>query len=145
MDINMANEFPCFSFASEADKFLSMFKNNKDVVFQLRNRHIYKVKLMELISNGGLGIEEDGNFFVFLNDLLTEEEMANTLGHELGHTFHVDLSVIPPTVICELSEQNEKEIEKFFDKFSKLWLKQLGQVNKENIIYRIKNERQLLF
>ena len=92
MDINMANEFPCFSFASEADKFLSMFKNNKDVVFQLRNRHIYKVKFMELISSGGLGIEEDGNFFVFLNDLLTEEEMANSLGHELGHTFHFDLS-----------------------------------------------------
>ena len=66
----MANEFLCFSFASEADKFLSMFENNKDVVFQLRNRHIYKVKFMELISSGGLGIEQDLNFFIFFNFLI---------------------------------------------------------------------------
>ena len=142
MNISLVKEFPHFLFASDADRFLQNFKNNKDIVSQLNNRRIYKVKFEQLFSSSGLGIEEDGNFFVFLNDLLTEEEMANSLGHELGHTFHFDLSVMPPAVVCGLSEQNEEEVEKFCDMFSELWLE---QVDKENVIRRIKNERGLLF
>ena len=142
MNISLVKEFTHFLFAPDADRFLQNFKNSKDIVSQLNNRRIYTVKFEKLlISSAGLYIES-GSFVVVLNDLNTEEDMAISLGHEIGHTFHFDLSVTPPVVICGLSEQNEEEVEKFCDRFSELWLE---QADKENVIRRIKNEREMLF
>lgn len=133
MKMNLVEKFPYFSFAFDADKFLENFKNNQDIVFQLRSQRIYKVEFVPLISNGGLGIRENGDFFIFFNDLLSDDELAHTLGHELGHTFHF-------YTVATLPEEKEEQIEKFCDMFSELWLKQVG---KENIVYRIENERKM--
>lgn len=55
MNISLVKEFPHFLFASDADRFLQNFKNNKDIVSQLNNRRIHKVKFEQLLSSGGLG------------------------------------------------------------------------------------------
>lgn len=132
--------FPNLTFAHQADEFLTKWKDNPDVVSQLRERRIHKVKFQPLFSSGGLGLQSDGSFFVALNNIFYSEELALSLGHEIGHTFHHDLSTTPPT--HNISEIPHEQLEDFCDAFAELWL---AQQSVQEVARRIKNSRRLLW
>lgn len=131
--------FPELPFAKDADKFLAKRRGNSDAVSELRERRICIVKFQPLFSDAGLGITDDGNFFVALNEQLPSEELAQSLGHEIGHTFHNDLSTTPPT--HSAPNVPLEQLEGFCDAFAKLWL---SQRSKQDIPRRIDNSRGLL-
>lgn len=116
---SLKQQFPQLVFAKDADKWLQSYKR-KELLEQLESRRITEVKTESLLSSGGMKIGEDGNFIVLLNDLETPEENAESLGHEMGHTFHQDITKNPPidSLIPDLAELTED----FCRAFSKLWL-----------------------
>lgn len=115
----LADKFPQFWFAHAADSLL-MRCNSRTLSEQLIERRISKVTILPLFSNGGLSIGEDNNFCIMLNDTLTLDERAHSLGHEIGHTFHHNLTKSPPQNILQASDGEKAE--NFCNSFAELWL-----------------------
>src|ERR1035437_5096435 len=131
--------FPRFPFVPEAEEFL---RNCSDIGIteQLRSRRISHVKIIPLLmSNGGLGLGDDDNFFVAIDKELSPANQAMALGHELGHTFHHDLKTIPPANV--LPEMQREEVEEFCKLFAGQWLQKVGV---DGIAKRFENESELI-
>lgn len=139
--------FPTLLFARDADLFLASCRNLA-ISQQLATRNIRRVELASLFSSGGIGVDREGNFFVQFNDLGTADEWAETLGHEIGHTFHFDISRKPLVDMCEICRNDKNQmvrfesIEDFCNEFLRRWL----EINsKEKVAERIKNTLGLSF
>ncbi len=115
---NVADRFPHFSFARPARVFLN-YCASEEIRSQLARRKIIRVEKKELLTQGGLGVEENG-FFVHLNDLCDITEHALTLGHEIAHTFHYNITLTPPGSI--LPPGKEVEVEEFCKYFAEQWV-----------------------
>jgi len=149
MDKNtLCSMFPELAFAKEADAFLSACPDMA-VPEQLRARKINRIELKSLLSSGGLRINPGkDSFSVQLNDLGKTNEWAETLGHEIGHTFHFDISVRPLLDLCAGCRKDKDKIgkfemiENFCNEFSRRW----SEINvKEKVAERIKNTLSLVF
>lgn len=136
--------FPALPFAPEADRFLSRVPRMK-LLEQLQARRVGAVEFVEQLSAAGLSIMDDGRFLLSFNDLSTPEEDAESLGHELGHTFHYDLSSRPPRLRIPppeaMSAVSFDLIERFCDAFSERWLLLVGR---ELVMKAAQNQRQLI-
>ncbi len=142
MPDTLAKLFPTLPFAADADTFLRNFC--KSVPEQLRERRILHFDTKPLISAGGISIGTDGNFIVTFCDMNTADENAETLGHEIGHTFHFDISQRPPQDRFDPATISEKlfdRVEEFCTELSKRWLALNG---KESITRRIQNSMSLV-
>ena len=120
----LQTQFPDFPFAKIAEEWISSSRE-KSMLQQLQDRNIERVNLAPLLSSGGLGIDADGKLFVLLNDLNTHQENAESLGHEIAHTFHLDLRQNPPKNL--LSPEMAETVEKFCQAFSEIWLNENGR------------------
>mgnify|MGYP001564104733 CR=1 FL=1 len=139
--MKLAEKFPVLSFACDADEFLRKWSENTDVVAQLRERRIFRVEVVPLfISGAGILFGDDSNFLVYLNDFYPPEEQAYSLGHEIGHTFHFDLSKNPPQSSYP-REAQDPVAESFCKEFSLLWV---AQNSEKEIARRILNSAKLL-
>lgn len=139
--MGLAEKFPTLSFARDADEFLCKWKKSADIVAQLRDRRIFKVEIVSLLVSGaGILFGDDGNFLVWLNDFYHPEEQTYSLGHEIGHTFHFDLSKNPPQSSYP-REAQDPVVESFCKEFSLLWI---AQNSEEETARRISNSAKLL-
>lgn len=119
---SLQRQFPQFPFSIIADEWIRFFKG-KSLPEQLRDRRIARVLIAPLLfSSGGIGIAEDGNFFILLNDMNLPGENAESLGHEIAHTFHHDLTQNPPKNF--LPSDAAELIEDFCRVFSEIWLRE---------------------
>lgn len=142
---NLASSFPRLPFAKDADLFLEHTKMSRvDVCTQLREREIGHVEIKPLISAGGIRLDGEGRFIISLNTECPLLEKAETLGHEIAHTFKYDLNVSPPKSCYDpahITDEMYCLIEDFCDEFSKRWL----QVNdRGDILLRIENTMKLI-
>src|SRR3989344_2943671 len=94
----LAELFPTLPFATAADQFLDQLPQ-MTLLQQLQIRRVDAVEIIPKFFSAGLSLLEDGRFLVSFNDVNTPEEDARGLGHELGHTFHYDVSLTPP-LLC---------------------------------------------
>jgi len=138
----LAARFPMLPFAPEADRFLTAVPRMK-LLEQLRARHVGAVECIPKWFPAGLSIMDDGRFLLSFNDVNTPEQDAESLGHELGHTFHYDLSARPPRPLLpppeEISDELFDLVEQFCDAFSEAWL---ARVDKELIMKAAENQRE---
>ena len=114
-NVSLESLFPEFFFAREADEFLCDLHLGSGVN-QLRARRISMVKIVPMLTAGGIGIGKDNNFYVLLLDVSTLLEKAESLGHEVGHTFHFELGGrVPVDRInqAEISDEVFERIESF--------------------------------
>ena len=139
--MKLTEKFPTLSFARDADEFIRKWSGNADIVAQLRERRIYRVEIVPLfVSGAGILFGDDGNFLVWLNDFYPPEEQAYSLGHEIGHTFHFDLSKTPPRSSYPRQAQ-DPVVESFCKEFSLLWV---AQIYENKITRRITTQAKLL-
>lgn len=138
----LKEKFPSLPFVIFAVEWLKSARG-KGVVEQLRQRRIFSVRFRPQISSGGIGIDEDDNLFIQLEKYNAPEDNAQSLGHEIAHTFHLDLTreTIVNTLPPDMTEEQEKTIENFCDAFSCAWLAING---KKNVIERCYNQAQLI-
>lgn len=141
----LAKEFPMFAFAQAADEWLAsinpLAKRKKSLQQQLKERRVSRFETLKMISTAGLGYTENGDFRIIFNQghgrVRDFHEDAFTIGHELGHTFHFDLTQTPPVkTINEQSPEffyaydedgpNGFLIEDFCDAFARQWLLRNG-------------------
>lgn len=142
MKKTLAEQFPQLSFAKDADEWLANI-GGKTIREQLEERRIKRVRIMGILFSAALGIQDD-DFVVILNNLNFGHD-ALSFGHEIGHTFHFDLTETPPKLIIpepnEISDRLFNLIENFCTAFSSKWLKIVGR---EEIEERCRNERAML-
>lgn len=131
--MSLGTTYPQFRFAYPADAFIEKSRGTS-ILSQLQERRITLVKIEPLFSSGGLGIGSDGNFSVSLNEDSTIPEQAYSLGHEIGHTFHHNLTKIPPENI--LPGEYRVHVEDFCDDFALAWL---VDKDPEKVMYAIKH------
>ncbi|MBX4210831.1 hypothetical protein KW783_02545 [Candidatus Parcubacteria bacterium] len=86
--------FPRRMWVRNANKYLNRI-SGMTLQEQLRDRKITKIQIRKLLCPAGLATNENG-FVIFISDLISESEYALSIGHELGHTFHFDLSSNEP-------------------------------------------------
>ncbi len=121
----MEYKFPNLSFSKDADVFLQSIMGGKNIVEQLLERRITNFEMKDLISSAGIFIADDGNFGIAFQITDTLLEKARSLGHEIGHTFHFDLTSNPPRPMLnrrEISPEMFDIVEAFCDEFSLRWL-----------------------
>jgi hypothetical protein len=122
----MKELFPEFDWAGTADAFLAELQRaNLSITEQMRRRKIVRLEIKPLLCNGGIKIEK-GYFVVVFNYETTLEEKMETLGHEIGHTFHYDLVPSEPCLLCSKARESEdvfNRLEEFCRIFAKRWLK----------------------
>lgn len=135
----LQKKFPQLPFSKTADDWLSSVKG-KRLLEQLRDRRVTSTRIIPLLGNGGLDFDENGNFRIELCDMNTPQENASSLGHELGHTFHFDLTQTPP--LDTLAGNHTEDIEYFCDAFADAWLAQNGR---EKVELCCKNQAGLIF
>lgn len=140
----LAELFPTLPFAPEADRFLAAVPRMK-LLEQLRARHIGAVEFIAKWFPASLSIMDNGRFLVSFNDVNTPKEDAESLGHELGHTFHYDLATRPPRLLIPPSEEVSDElfdlVERFCDAFSERWLTLAGR---ELVMKAAENQRRFI-
>ena len=128
--------FPEFSWAAEADTFLTELEQKlPKIIEQMRQRRIAKIETQPLLFPGGCKIE-NGRFVIVFNDQSTFEEKVETFGHEIGHTFHYDLTSDDLRLLCPEALESEVifyRVEEFCRLFSQRWLrfnsiKEIGDV-----------------
>ena len=94
LETPLAQQFPTLPFAGSADKWLASIKR-KSIEKQLAERKIPRIG----ITVGGYGFislpEPYEVFSILINVDLPYGERLLTLGHEIGHTFHFDLTDTP--------------------------------------------------
>jgi len=139
---SLEQQFSQLPFALAADNWLKSIPG-KSVAKQLRERKISTIRFVPLISSGGLGIQKGGaNFFVLLNDINSPQENAQTLGHEIGHTFLYNLNGAPSQPFSLRYKKDAEElIEEFCYQFSSAWL---AKNDAGNVILRCRNQAQLI-
>jgi len=138
--MTLTQSFPDLRFAGAADRFLAEC-DPKGFNKQMRSRRISWVKIVPLlVSDAGLGIGEDGNFFIYVDDTLGPKEQALELGHEIAHTFHHNMTKTPPQNFLE--EALKDEVERFCDAFASIWVQRMGT---EALASRFENEADLIF
>jgi len=131
--------FPQFPFTRDADEFLKNCSKIK-ITEQLWSRRITHIRIVPLLfSNGGLGLGDDHNFFVAIDEGLSPARKAMALGHEMAHTFHHDLKATPPLNI--LPKNQHEEVEEFCKLFAGQWLQKIGV---DGVAERFKNESELV-
>ncbi|MBM3206259.1 MAG: hypothetical protein FJZ43_01390 [Candidatus Staskawiczbacteria bacterium] len=135
--------FPEFPWVREADEWLaSTFQ--KPIEQQLEEREIKKIRAWPNfnIAAGYISLEKFGILLVIDRDLIDHflmgynkvEELIFTFGHEIGHTFHLDLTQTPPanigpekifyTSFERLSSEEDmlcQSVERFCDEFAARW------------------------
>ena len=142
-NVSLESLFPEFFFAAEADRFLQDLPMGS-IVNQLRARRISKVKIVPMLTAGGIGIGEDNSFYVLLLDVSTLLEKAESLSHEIGHTFHFELAgKVPVDRInqAEISDEVFDRIESFCTEFSRRWL---IANDRGSVVHRVKNMLHIL-
>ncbi|OGZ63229.1 MAG: hypothetical protein A3C58_01595 [Candidatus Staskawiczbacteria bacterium RIFCSPHIGHO2_02_FULL_34_10] len=133
--------FPEFPWVQVADDWLAL-AHQKSIEQQLEERGIKKVRFWYNIAAGYITVKEFGILLVVDRDLIDHflmgynkaEELLFTFGHEIGHTFHCDLTQAPPVnigpekVFCSPFEELAKEgdalcqsVERFCDEFAARW------------------------
>jgi hypothetical protein len=120
---SLAELFPALPFAAEADRFLASC-SEKSLAEQLHERRITKIEKKPMLSTAGLTYGPDQNLTVWINEYARQEWYSESLGHELGHTFHFDLSTTPPTPFFtwrDCSEEMYETVEHFCDYFAEYW------------------------
>lgn len=139
----LAEHFPSLEFAREADRWLETVSQST-LHQQLQERRVRRIRIEPMLFSGALGIQ-DGDFVMFFNDMSTPEEDAHALGHEIGHTFHFDLTKTPPEVTIPdknaMSDDLFDLVENFCNAFAEKWLAVNGG---ESIEKRCRNERRCL-
>ncbi len=115
---SLSDLFPHFYFAGAAESYLGKVAM-REIDQQLLERRIADVSVNFIPTQGGLGIDEK-HFFVVLNKNLSLHEQAESLGHEIAHTFHYNLTYTPPKNILKV--EYEIEMELFCEEFSARWL-----------------------
>src|SRR3989344_4853318 len=93
--ILLSQKFPTLEFAKSADRWLKQAE--KATIFQqLDNRKITNICILPLLCTAGLGIKENtGKFCIYFNKYCKTEWAMGCIGHEIGHTFHFDLTKNP--------------------------------------------------
>ncbi len=151
-DIPLGKRFPKFDFAKKADRWLECAK--KATIFQqLGNRKISTICIIPILSTAALAFDKTGGFQVWFNTECKMEWAFGSLGHEIAHTFHFDLTKNPPTqtiddqsdeVFYDFDSEGNPSgfiIEDFCDEFSKKWV----TINtKEKIASDCKNDDDVL-
>ena len=147
----LCEQFPMLAFSKAADDWLQSIQD-KSILEQLQERRITQMGLLRMLSTAGIGYTDDGNFIVHFNDYSNHINDAFSIGHEIGHTFHFDLTKTPPPkIINENSPEflydfdedgaNGFLIEDFCDAFAQKWLSING---KEDVEEMCKRERSFL-
>ena len=139
----LATLFPDFPFAVGADEFLRKV-TSESIISQFRARRISMIRIAPLLSGGGIEIGCDNNFIISLRDVNTLLEKAQSLGHEIGHTFHFDIKEVPPRDYFDrvtISETLFNQIEDFCTEFSHYWLM---ANDKDDLMLRIANTEKLI-
>ena len=149
----LAEKFPIFSFAGEADRWLASInpsgKKRKPLLVQLKERRVTQFETRKIIG-AGLDYTPEGDFKIVFNDLKPRyfPNDAFVIGHELGHTFGYDLTETPPAPIVdhkslEFSYYDARQqwkgcyLEDLCDTFADQWLFRNG---KELIVKACKNQ-----
>ena len=128
MELNASHSFhqilPWLAFSKPADQWLESMRG-QTIEAKLESRRITKVCVEEMISTAAIGIGKDNNLTVYFNYYGTSlQDCIESLGHEIGHTFHYDLSKTPPIKITD-DDRDEKLlyiIEDFCNLFSLKWI-----------------------
>jgi len=139
----LAEKFPMFSFAGEADLWLASInlpgKKKKLLLVQLRERRVTQFETRKIIGVG-LDYTAEGNFSIVFNDLKLRSFASDAfaIGHELGHTFGFDLTRTPPSPMInhtslDYSYYDERgrwkgcHLEDFCNAFAGQWLLRNGR------------------
>lgn len=134
---SLAELFPALPFAASADKWLDDHVSGITIREQLLSRSVRAIEFIPIISTAGVGFLEGNKEFIFyFNDYASPEWLPHALGHEIGHTFHYDLTKHPlHRTIPEMGKMDSwlyDEVEQFCDEFSNRWLSRVnvGFINK---------------
>lgn len=144
----LAQQFPTLTFARKADKWLASIKN-KSIEKQFAERRIVKIGFDFLSDGEGfLSLAKDGDgIYIYINS--ESKERLQTLAHEIGHTFHLDLTKTPiENTIPDEWEYHEENleyclIEDFAETFGEKWLAINGKEKIEEWRQRRNKEVQL--
>ncbi len=124
-----------FPMTEDADAWLQTL-NGKTVRTQLIERQIRRVRATITDVRGHLEVVQRG-LCIFLAVAVTQDEegelavdqtvdeMASTLGHELGHTFHFDLAprkLVDRAPAMKKGDRLQRSLESFCEAFSEKWL-----------------------
>ncbi|MBI2609864.1 hypothetical protein HYW53_01670 [Candidatus Giovannonibacteria bacterium] len=129
--------FPRLSFAANADQFLLTAKQ-KPISLQLKERRIVEFREMQTLG-AGIIVRDDGNICVVFADWADPQSRPQSLGHEIGHTFGLDLTYRIPKRIRQ-KHTPIQIVEEFCDKFAECWL---ALHDKEKIRQLIESELRL--
>jgi hypothetical protein len=116
--------FPELPFVEEADKFLAVIVTEKlSLIDQLKRRSIGRVRSHHGVCDGYCGIEEN-KFLIAVNNWKPLDVQIITLGHEIGHTFHLDLISTDPFHLFPYIKEDKGlsyKVEDFCEAFAKIW------------------------
>lgn len=118
--------FPEFAWVAGADDFHEELQSKRPTLIeQLRQRKIARTEVKPLLFPGGCRVEKE-RFIIVFDDQSTLQEKFKTLGHEIGHTFHYDLTSTKLILLCPEARISEKvfdRVEEFCKIFAERWLK----------------------
>lgn len=132
----LAEQFPTLRFASKADEWLASLKD-KSIEQQFAERRIVEVKITWLFA-----IQGDVCLTEFKDGVIVRihsecREKFQTLGHEIGHTFHLDLenkvikNILPNRWEYDFKDPEQHKlyylVENFADMFGEKWLALNGE------------------
>ncbi len=129
----LVKQFPTLAFARKADRWLATLKH-KSIEQQFTQRCIVENHVSLLSScKGFVAVTALGDgIVIYIDGDLGPKEKLFTLGHEIGHTFHLDLAKTP--IKNTVPDEREYEwgnlergqlyylIEDFADTFAEKWL-----------------------
>lgn len=129
----LAERFPEFPFAVAADRFLANL-DRWNIEEQLLRRRITHIRIVRIPNarrmQGLVDVGRDGNLVVLLKNHRSALRRAVTLGHEIGHTFAIDLQqqVLSDPPLPAFSHQDTEEaialnnrLEAFCETFGYQW------------------------
>ncbi len=122
-NLSLVDQFPNLDFARKAQGWLdSIEKRGLEIPKQLRERKILGVRFRTLFILGCIG-ETRGGFLISLSNACNEQEAIETLGHEIGHTFHCRVRHLSVVNLLPDREMMDFDIvEEFCNAFSEKWL-----------------------
>lgn len=120
----LSKRFPELDFAIVADRWL-IYTKDWPIIDQLRDRKISEIRVTIIMAMGLLVPIRDCGFRVLLDWDSSAKDHLETLGHEIGHTFHFNLAKNPPESFFEINRGSnfyKNLIEPFCDAFSEKWI-----------------------
>lgn len=122
----LADLFPeLYMFNGAADRFLRA-ERNTPLAAQLRSRRIVQIAFVDIFESC-LVASMSNNLCAIVEATKSAHDQAVSLGRQLAHTFHYNITRNPPTEYFLINDGSlARSVRSFCDVFARMWLAKMS-------------------